>query len=159
LIRGHEGRRSPNAANDPLSLPFANRFGVSRVAATASFIVAVMALAFRLRVAGLSTYGFSEDDINKVRAIEQYRRGVPPANAEHPILMKLGMFTSVAATRGVGLPMETAVRPPNAVVRAATTSVLFGAMQLLFGTAVAMMAAPIRLAHSVGTPAATTHLV
>jgi hypothetical protein len=124
-----------------LTLPVADRFAVSQVAATASFIVAVMALAFGLRVAGLSTYGFSEDEINKVRAIELYRHGVLSANAEHPMLMKLAMLTSVAATRGLELPIETAIRLPNAVVGAATTGALFGATQLLFGTPVAMMAA------------------
>ncbi|HEY2152574.1 MAG TPA: glycosyltransferase family 39 protein [Vicinamibacterales bacterium] len=124
-----------------LSLSFVDQFAVSRVAATASFIVAVMALAFGLRAAALSTYGFSEDEINKVRAIEQYRHGALSANAEHPMLMKLAMLTSVDATRGLGVPIETAVRLPNAVVGAATTGVLFAAAQLLFGTPVAVMAA------------------
>lgn len=124
-----------------LRFPVANRFAVSRVAATASFIVVVTALAFGLRAAGLSTYGFSEDEINKVQAIEQYRHGVLSANAEHPMLMKLAMLTSVTATRRLGLPIETAVRLPNAAVGAATTAVLFAATQLLFGTPVAMMAA------------------
>jgi hypothetical protein len=123
------------------TFPVADQFTVSRVAATASFIVAVMALAFGLRTAGLSTYGFSEDEINKVRAIEQYRQGVLSANAEHPMLMKLAILTSVDATRRLGVPIETAVRLPNAVVGAATTGVLFAATQLLFGTPVAMMAA------------------
>src|SRR4249919_2013875 len=77
----------------------ADRFTVSRVAATAAVIAAVMALGFGLRAAGLSTYGFSEDEINKVRAIEDYRAGHLSANAEHPMLMKLAMLTSVETTR------------------------------------------------------------
>jgi hypothetical protein len=113
------------------------------------FIVAVMALAFGLRAAGLSISGFSEDEINKVRAIEQYRQGNLSANAEHPMLMKLAMLTSVEAVMAwnrmaptdSSIAIETAIRLPNALVGAATTATIFGVTQLLFGTPVATMAA------------------
>jgi hypothetical protein len=111
--------------------------------------VAVMALAFGLRAAGLSTSGFSEDEINKVRAIEEYRQGHLSANAEHPMLMKLGMLTSVKAASAwnriaptsSSIAIETAIRLPNALVGAATAAAIFGVTQMLFGTPVAMMAA------------------
>jgi 4-amino-4-deoxy-L-arabinose transferase-like glycosyltransferase len=122
-------------------------FAVSRVAATPAFIAAVMALAFGLRAAGLSTYGFSEDETNKVRAIEEYRAGHLSANAEHPMLMKLAMLTSVQLSTAwnhlapsASIPVETAVRLPNAVVGAATTGALFALANTLFGTPVAMVA-------------------
>jgi dolichyl-phosphate-mannose-protein mannosyltransferase len=131
-----------------LTLPCSDRIALKRVVATASFIVVVMALAFGVRAAGLSTYGFSEDEIQKVRAIEQYRYGRLSANAEHPMLMKIAMMASVdlasAWNRVVpaeeSIAVEIAVRLPNAVVGAATTATLFGVCQLLFGTPVAMMA-------------------
>ena len=62
----------------------------------------VVALAVSLVTAGLTrtahlaTYGFSEDEINKVHAVEEYRQGSFGANAEHPMLMKLAMWGSVA---------------------------------------------------------------
>jgi dolichyl-phosphate-mannose-protein mannosyltransferase len=122
-------------------------FAVSRVAATASFMVAVMALAFGLRAAGLSTYGFSEDEINKVRAIDEYRAGHLSANAEHPMLMKLAMLTSVQVAAawnhiapGDSIPVETAIRLPNALVGAATTGALFAVADTLFGTPIAVVA-------------------
>jgi dolichyl-phosphate-mannose-protein mannosyltransferase len=113
------------------------------------FILAVMALALGLRAATLSTSGFSEDEINKVRAIEQYRQGHLSVNAEHPMLMKLGMLASVELARawngvapsGSSVAIETAVRLPNALVGAATTAAIFGVTELLFGTPAAMMAA------------------
>ena len=125
------------------------RFAVSRVAATAAVIAAVMALAFGLRAAALSTYGFSEDEINKVRAIEAYRTGHLSANGEHPMLMKLAMLASVDASRvwnRIGprestIAIETAIRLPNAVVGAATAAALFAVCDVLFGPAVAIMAA------------------
>jgi 4-amino-4-deoxy-L-arabinose transferase-like glycosyltransferase len=130
-------------------LGLSNRFAVSRVAATVAVIATVMALAFGLRAAGLSTYGFSEDEINKVRAIEDYRAGHLSANGEHPMLMKLAMLASVEATRvwnRVAAPesafaIETAIRLPNVLVGAATAAVLFGLCDVLFGAAVATVAA------------------
>src|SRR5262249_32609109 len=130
-----------------LSLAFSDRFALSRAATTTAFIVAVMALAFGLRVAGLSTSGFSEDEINKVRAIDEYRQGHLSANAEHPMLMKLAMLTSVEATSawnrvaptGSSIAIETAIRLPNAVAGAATAAAIFGLTQILFGMPVAIM--------------------
>ena len=129
------------------SLRLSEWFAVSRVAATPVFIAAVMALGFALRVAGLSTYGFSEDEINKVRAIEAYRAGHLSANAEHPMLMKLAMLTSVQLASGwnyiapdAAIPVETAIRLPNAVVGAATAAAVFAVADALLGTPVAIVA-------------------
>jgi dolichyl-phosphate-mannose-protein mannosyltransferase len=102
-------------------------------------------LAFAFRASALSTYGFSEDELNKVSAIEQYRHGRFSANAEHPMLMKLAMWGSVDAAAGwnriappaLTLAPETALRLPNAIAGAATTIALFGVAELLFGGAVA----------------------
>jgi hypothetical protein len=107
----------------------------------------VIALAVVLVAAGLTrtvhlaTYGFSEDEINKVHAVEEYRRGRFGANAEHPMLMKLAMWGSVAlserwnavATPERRIALETAIRLPNALAGAATTLVLFVVVELLFG--------------------------
>jgi hypothetical protein len=108
--------------------------------ARTKFIVLAVAtvLAFGFRVSALSTYGFSEDELNKVHAIEQYRAGHFGANAEHPMLMKLAMWGSVTLARAWNhVPLETAIRLPNAVAGAATTVVLFGVAELLFGSTVA----------------------
>ena len=106
-------------------------------------------LAFGVRVGGLSTYGLSEDEINKVHAIEEYRAGRFGANAEHPMLMKLAMWGSVDLARAwnrvapseQAMSLETAIRLPNAVAGALTTIVLFGIADLLFGGTVAAVAA------------------
>src|SRR2546428_11456771 len=71
-------------------------------------LAVVLVTAGLTRTAHLATYGFSEDEINKVHAVEEYRQGRFGANAEHPMLMKLAMWGSVAlserwnaaATRG-----------------------------------------------------------
>ena len=127
----------------PIVLPWARAKFVVLAAAT------VLALTFR--VAALSTYGLSEDEINKVHAIEQYRAGHLSANAEHPMLMKLAMWGSVSlsdawnrtAPDGLAIPLETALRLPNAIAGAATTLVVFGVADLLFGGTVAAVAAAL----------------
>jgi len=115
--------------------------------AHAKLIVLAIAtvLAFSFRVNALSSYGLSEDEINKVHAIEQYRSGDFGANAEHPMLMKLAMWGSVelagawnrVAPPAQAMSLETAIRLPNAVAGAATTLVLFGIANLLFSGTVA----------------------
>ncbi len=113
-------------------------------------LAAALIAAIAFRTVGLSTYGFSEDEINKVRAIESYRAGDFVANAEHPMLMKLAMWGSVgladawnAAAPAHRIPLETAVRLPNALAGAAITLVLYGVGQVLFGEAVGLAAAAI----------------
>jgi hypothetical protein len=98
------------------------------------------------RTTHLATYGFSEDEINKVHAVEEYRQGRFGANAEHPMLMKLAMWGSVAvserwnavATPERAISLETAIRLPNALAGAATTLVLFAVVEMLFGVPAAI---------------------
>jgi len=112
-------------------------------------IAMVVVAALELRITGLSTYGFSEDEINKVHAIEQYRAGHFIVNAEHPMLMKLAMWSSVNAADAwnrvapddIRIAPEAAIRLPNAVAGAAITVVIFGIAYLLFGEGVAFVAA------------------
>src|SRR5260221_5725702 len=59
-------------------------------------LAVVLGAAGLTRTAHLATYGFSEDEINKVQAVEEYRQGPFGGNAEHPMLMKLAMLGSVA---------------------------------------------------------------
>jgi hypothetical protein len=64
---------------------------------TLYLIVAVIVLAgFGLRAANLSAEGLSEDELNKLQAVADYREfGLSPANAEHPMLMKAVQTASV----------------------------------------------------------------
>jgi hypothetical protein len=118
----------------------------ARAKVVAVAVATVLALSFR--AVALSTYGLSDDEINKVRAIEQYGAGGFTANAEHPMLMKLAMWGSLElaavwnrlAPSGQTMSTESAIRLPNVVAGAATTAVLFGVADLLFGTPVAMVA-------------------
>ena len=89
--------------------------------------------------------------MNKVHAVEEYRHGRFGANAEHPMLMKLAMWGSVAlserwnavATPERAISLETAIRLPNALAGAATTLVLFLVVELLFGPLAALVASAL----------------
>ena len=143
----------PATWTDAMRWPADARTHRLRAKAGAKLVVVAAAtvLALTFRVSALSTYGLSEDEINKVHAIEQYRAGRFGANAEHPMLMKLAMWGSVSlsdawnriAPSDRAIALETALRVPNAVAGAATTLVIFGVADLLFGAAAGAVAAAI----------------
>jgi hypothetical protein len=90
-------------------------------------VLVVIGLSFR--VSRLGAIGFAEDEVNKVEAVQAYRRGDITANAEHPMLMKALMFVSMRlAGQGGGpdkLSDESALRLPNAIFGALTVIPLF----------------------------------
>jgi hypothetical protein len=114
-------------------------------------LAVVLAAAGVTRTAYLATYGFSADEINKVQAVAEYRQGHFGGNAEHPMLMKLTMWGSVAlserwnavAPANWAISQETAIRFPNALAGVATTLVLFAVVELLFGAPAAIVASAL----------------
>ena len=52
-------------------------------------LVVLIVAGFGFRVTGLSAEGLSEDELNKLNAVADYRvNGLTGANGEHPMLMK-----------------------------------------------------------------------
>ncbi len=98
------------------------------VVATLSLLVII---AFGLRVTQLSAIGFAEDEMNKLDAVRSYQRYDFSANAEHPMLMKLLMWGSIAGANawqtagGQSISDEAALRLPNALFGALTVIPLF----------------------------------
>lgn len=137
---------APDVGAWPASRPRVLSIATARTRLLALSLVAIFSLGYRL--VGLSAYGFSEDEMNKLHAVEQYQAGHFSANAEHPMLMKLAMLASVELVNGWNhtlpadqqVPIETAIRLPNAVVGAATTVVIFGVADVLFGGPAALAA-------------------
>lgn len=98
-----------------------------------------------LRVSKLDAIGFAEDEINKLEAVNAYRRGDISANAEHPMLMKALMFLSLAGARRGGGPDkmsdEFALRLPNAIIGALTVVPLFLLTAAFFDRRTGLLAA------------------
>jgi hypothetical protein len=113
-------------------------------------LASIFLTALAVRASGLDTYGFSEDEVAKLRAIDAYRSGDFTANAEHPMLMKLAMWASLASADqwnrlAPSLPIapEIALRLPNALAGSATTLAIYGAGSLLLGPAVGLVSAAL----------------
>jgi hypothetical protein len=107
----------------------------------------MIVMGFGLRLAGLGRIGFAEDEINKLDAVRAYDRGDFTANAEHPMLLKALIDTSMRGARawnsfaGQGISEEAALRFPNVLFGALTAIPLFLLTAALFDRPTALWAA------------------
>ena len=135
-------------------------FGEGARSLSRTLMVAVLTVlvivGFGFRTNGLSTEGLSEDELNKLSAVSDYRaHGVTAANGEHPLLMKAMLTisvigaekwnaTSLVATHPeLNLPVETSLRLPNALFGALTAVLIFLVAAELFGLEAALIAAAL----------------
>ena len=108
------------------------------------------------RVYKLGAESLSEDELNKVRAVAEYReRGLTPANGEHPFLMKALMSVSIIAAERwnaasftshnpqLQISTETAARLPGALLGALTALLIYLVTTELFGAEVGLIAAAL----------------
>ncbi|MGH9968672.1 MAG: glycosyltransferase family 39 protein [Pyrinomonadaceae bacterium] len=128
--------------------------------ASRTLVIAALALlvlaGFGFRVSGLSAEGLSEDELNKLNAVADYRqRGLTATNGEHPMLMK-GLQTasiiivekwdnSIAGANhsALNIPVETALRLPSTIFGALTVILIYLLAAELFGSEVALIAAAL----------------
>ena len=110
------------------------RFPIPRLHAALALLLAVSAFAVRIDHIGFNS--LSEDETAKWQAIQEYRQGhFAGVNSEHPMLMKVLAWTSVATGERwnqlaaphhwPSLPIEGWLRLPNVLLGAATAAVLF----------------------------------
>jgi 4-amino-4-deoxy-L-arabinose transferase-like glycosyltransferase len=111
------------------------------------FLIVVLGLLLRLH--GLDSTGFNDDEINKVEAARSYLHGNFLINLEHPMLLKslitLSLVAADAWNRGLGvfhqIPDEVAVRLPNVIFGSLTCVVIFLFAQEFFSFEVALLSA------------------
>jgi hypothetical protein len=109
-----------------------------------------------LRVYRLGAESLSEDELNKVKAVAEYReRGLTPANGEHPFLMKAMLAASIIVSERwndlaparsnpqLQISTETAARLPGALLGALSALLIFLVTRELFGVEVALVAAAL----------------
>lgn len=127
----------------------------SRTLILVTLVILVVA-GFGFRVNGLSAEGLSEDELNKLNAVADYRaNGLTGANGEHPMLMKALQTSSiilaekwnnssfVAARPEERIAPETALRLPGAIAGALTAILIYLIAAELFGVEVALIAAAL----------------
>ncbi|MBC8032139.1 MAG: glycosyltransferase family 39 protein [Pyrinomonadaceae bacterium] len=119
--------------------------------ATLAFLVLA---GFGVRVSSLSAEGLSEDELNKLQAVGDYRaHGLTSANSEHPLLMKALLTGSlVVADKWNSIPSlggrkhisrESALRFPATVFGALTAILIYLLAAELFGAEVGLIAAAL----------------
>src|ERR1044072_8422300 len=137
------------ASAQPHAIPAIRAGGI--VASWQKVVVAALALMIvlgaGLRLKGLGSIGFAEDEINKVEAARAYDHGDFTANAEHPMLMKLMIDASLRGARlwtsltGQTILEEAALRFPNVIFGALTAIPLFLLTAALFDRTTGLWAA------------------
>jgi hypothetical protein len=116
----------------------------------------IVAAGFGFRVAHLGAEGLSEDELNKLRAVAEYRtKGLTSTNGEHPFLMKALMTASIVASEwwnesgiaanrpALRMSEETALRLPAVLVGAFTSLLIYLVVSELFGTTTGLIAAAL----------------
>jgi predicted membrane-bound dolichyl-phosphate-mannose-protein mannosyltransferase len=120
-------------------------------------LVVLIVSGFAFRATSLSAEGLSEDELNKLNAVADYRaHGLTAANGEHPFLMKALLAISlVAAERwnesalvaahpaSLKVSVETALRLPSTLFGAFTALLIYLLTAELFGVEVALLAAAL----------------
>jgi predicted membrane-bound dolichyl-phosphate-mannose-protein mannosyltransferase len=119
-------------------------------------LAALVIAGFAFRTTGIGSEGLSDDELNKLAAVNDYRtRGLTGANGEHPFLMKALLGISLVASEHwnqsslvashpqLNIPVEVALRLPGAMFGALTAILLFLVAAELFGSEVGLITAAL----------------
>lgn len=118
------------------------------LAAVLSFLVLI---GFGFRVFDLSKESLSEDELNKLQTVNEYRtNGLTGRNGEHPFLMKGLQWVSLSVSEKVNqiLPSaniseETALRFPTVLFGSLTVLLIFFLVKELFGSNLGLISAAL----------------
>jgi len=123
---------------------------------TVAALALLVILGFGFRAVNLGAEGLSEDELNKLYAVADYRaHGLTSANGEHPMLMKAMLTASIVAAEhwnstsfvashpSFFVSTEAALRLPAAIFGALTSLLIYLLVAELFGVEVAFISAAL----------------
>jgi hypothetical protein len=119
-----------------------------------SALALIILAGFGFRAVRLGSEGLSEDELNKLQAVQDYRaHGLTAANGEHPFLMKALLTVSVVAVEhwnsivsehpSLRVSTEAALRLPGVIFGAFTSLLIFLVASELFGVEIGLIAAAL----------------
>lgn len=120
-------------------------FGQNRTA-VAIILTIFLCVGFGLRIQNLGAESLSEDELNKLQTVEEYRtNGLSSKNGEHPFLMK-GMQTlsfvgaeKINAISNANISEEAALRFPVALFGTFSVLLIFLLVSELFGRSIGLV--------------------
>lgn len=128
---------------------FSNDFFVSQKVVL--FVLSLsLLIGIALRVQNLGVESLSEDELNKLQTVAEYRvNGLTGKNGEHPFLMKGLQTLSIIAAEKINetfsenspISEEFALRFPTTVIGASTILIIFLLFNQLFGSSIGLLTA------------------
>jgi Dolichyl-phosphate-mannose-protein mannosyltransferase len=113
-------------------------------------LILLMIVGFALRVGNLGAESLSEDELNKLQTVADYRaNGLSGRNGEHPFLMKGMQTISIAIAEKINTLSDNkisegaALRFPTVLIGTLTILVLFLLISELFGSSIGLIAAAL----------------
>jgi Dolichyl-phosphate-mannose-protein mannosyltransferase len=123
-------------------------------------LVVLMIVGFGLRVWQLGSESLSEDELNKLQTVEDYRKnGLSGRNGEHPFLMKGLQTASITIVEKVNESLDetrrisegAALRFPTALIGTLTILALFLLFSELFGSSIGVIVAGLWAVDPIAT--------
>ena len=113
-------------------------------------LILFLIIGFGLRVGNLGAESLSEDELNKLQTVAEYRaNGLSGRNGEHPFLMKGLQTISVSVSDNLNkfvqpanrISDETALRFPTVLIGTLTILIIYLLISELFGSPIALISA------------------
>lgn len=122
---------------------FADKFFTNQAVLAATLTLLIL-LGFGFRVSNLGTESLSEDELNKLQTVAEYRQnGLSGKNGEHPFLMKGLQTVSVSIGEKFKVSEEAALRFPTVLFGSFSILLLFFLVKNLFGSTVGVISSAL----------------
>ncbi len=122
---------------------FADRYFADKTVLVVTLLLLIL-LGFSFRVANLGKESLSEDELNKLQTVAEYRENsLSGRNGEHPFLMKGLQTVSVSIGKKFDVSDEAALRFPTVLFGSFSILLLFLLVKELFGSTIGVISSAL----------------